>query len=76
MCRKAKYILQKITPKIKQSAIQLAINQLFQKQFPKKTLLQKLKSRGTNKQGLSLGATSLVTSPTCALTMRRINLFV
>jgi hypothetical protein len=41
MCRKAKYILQKITPKIKQSAIQLAINQLFQKQFPKKNTFAK-----------------------------------
>jgi hypothetical protein len=41
--RKAKYILQKLTPKIKQPGIQLAINQLF----------QKLKRRSTNKQGLN-----------------------
>jgi hypothetical protein len=43
MCRKAKYILQKSTPKIKQLAIQLAISQFF----------QKFKSRSTNKQGMS-----------------------
>jgi hypothetical protein len=41
VCRKAKYILQKPTHKIKQPAIQLAISQLF----------QKLKSKSTNKQG-------------------------
>jgi hypothetical protein len=42
VCRNTKYILQKPTPKIKQPAIQLAINQLF----------QYLKSRSTNKHGL------------------------
>jgi hypothetical protein len=42
--RKAKYILQKLTPKIKQPTIQLVISQLF----------QKLKSSSTNKQGLKL----------------------
>jgi hypothetical protein len=42
MCRKAKYILQKLTSKINQSAIQLTINQLS----------QKLKNRNTNKQAL------------------------
>jgi hypothetical protein len=44
VCRNTKYILQKPTPKIKQSAIQLVISQLF----------QKFKSKNTNKQGLSL----------------------
>jgi hypothetical protein len=43
VCRKIKYILQKPTPKIKQAAIQLAINQLF----------QKLKSKNTNKHILN-----------------------
>jgi hypothetical protein len=43
VCRKAKYILQKSTPKIKQTTIQLAINQLF----------QKLKNRNTNKQTIN-----------------------
>jgi hypothetical protein len=43
MCKNITYILQKPTPKIRQSAIQLAISQLF----------QKLKSRSTDKHGLS-----------------------
>jgi hypothetical protein len=43
VCIKTKYILQKSTPKIKQTTIQLGINQLF----------QKLKNRSTNKQDLS-----------------------
>jgi hypothetical protein len=46
VCKKAKYILQKPTPKIKQSTIQLAISQLF----------QKVKNRSTNKQVLSFSA--------------------
>jgi hypothetical protein len=43
VCKKAKCILQKPTPKIKQLDIQLAMSQLF----------QKLKSRSINKQGLN-----------------------
>jgi hypothetical protein len=39
VCRNTKYILQKPTPKIKQPAIQLVINQFF----------QKFKNRSTNK---------------------------
>jgi hypothetical protein len=48
LCRKAKYILQKPTPKIKQPTIQLAISQLF----------QKLKSKSTNKHDLKWARTS------------------
>jgi hypothetical protein len=43
MCIKAKYILQKSTPKIKQSAVKLTISQFF----------QKIKSRSINKQILN-----------------------